>query len=280
MSDLREILSLWERSGGRCALATLVQSTGSSYRRCGARMLITASGEIAGGLSAGCIEEEVAMHAREVIATGEAKTVSFDTRRRFGCSGSIDIFIEVAADDTRAALRDLLEKREAQTISTASGFVQTLEPPLRLVVVGSGPETAAFAGLSKMLGWEFIALETVQALVPDRWTAVVIATHNFGRDCAALRYLLGLDLRYVGLIGPRRRREELLIDVIDSGVEPTAQLFAPAGLDLAAEGPAEIALSVVSEIQKVFAGATAGHLRDRKQAIHAPAAASCAVLPQ
>jgi xanthine/CO dehydrogenase XdhC/CoxF family maturation factor len=75
-------------------------------------------------------------------------------------------------------------------------------------------------------------------------------------------------LRYLGLIGPRKRRDEILVDVIDSGAEMTSQLFAPAGLHLAAESPEEIALSIAAEIQCVFAGGTPEHLRDRKAPIH------------
>jgi xanthine/CO dehydrogenase XdhC/CoxF family maturation factor len=103
---------------------------------------------------------------------------------------------------------------------------------------------------------------------PDRRTAAVVATHNFGRDCAALRHLLPLGLRYLGLVGPRKRRDEILIDVIDSGAEMRSQLFAPAGLHLAAESPQEIALSIAAEIQCVFAGGTPEHLRKRKAPIH------------
>ena len=111
----------------------------------------------------------------------------------------------------------------------------------------------------------------------DRRTAAVIATHNFGGDCATLRHLLPLDLRYVGLVGPRRRREELLLDVIDSGAATKSQLFAPAGLHLAAETPEEIALSIIAEIQAVFAGGTGKHLRDCKAPIHANSSAECAM---
>jgi xanthine/CO dehydrogenase XdhC/CoxF family maturation factor len=68
----------------------------------------------------------------------------------------------------------------------------------------------------------------------------------------------------------------LLIDVIDSGTTMGSPLFAPAGLHLGAETPEEIALSIVAEIQSVFAGGTAEHLRDRKAPIHAYTAAECA----
>jgi xanthine/CO dehydrogenase XdhC/CoxF family maturation factor len=95
-----------------------------------------------------------------------------------------------------------------------------------------------------------------------------VKSHNYGRDFAALQKLLSLDLRYVGLVGPRKRRNELLSGLLDLGVTINAGFFAPAGLDLAAETPEEIALSIVSEIQRVFAGASGESLRERKTSIH------------
>ena len=298
MKELREIISLWQKHHPRaCALATLVRARGSSYRRPGARMLITSSGETAGALSAGCIEEEVAMHARDVIASGEPKLIAFDTRRRFGCSGSIEIFIELLDEQMMEQLRDVIAGRRACTLVTLfedserlgsrisrdaafeNGFAQTIEPPLRLIVIGEGPDASALVAHAQLLDWD---LELIRAITELRTavghrTAAVIATHNFGRDCAALRHLLPLGLRYVGLVGPRRRREELLLDVIDSGAATKSELFAPAGLHLAAETPEEIALSIIAEIQAVFADGTGKHLHDRKEPIHANNSAELAM---
>jgi xanthine/CO dehydrogenase XdhC/CoxF family maturation factor len=95
-----------------------------------------------------------------------------------------------------------------------------------------------------------------------------VKSHNYGRDFAALCHLLKLDLRYVGLLGPRKRRDQLLNAVLDEGIAIDAEIFAPAGLDLGAETPEELALALVSEIQAVFAGASAESLRDRKAPIH------------
>ena len=123
---------------------------------------------------------------------------------------------------------------------------------------------------AQLLGWETILLESIADWRGefDSRTATIIATHNYGRDCAALRHLLPLALRYVGVIGPKRRREELLIDVLDSGTQLRSNLFAPAGLDLAAETPEEIALAIVAEIQNVFAGGSGESLRDSNLPIH------------
>src|SRR4051794_39155094 len=95
----REIIRFWEaRRGEPLALATLVEARGSSYRRPGARMLVSGNGESVGGVSAGCIEEEVILRAREVLMTGEPRLMTFDTRLRFGCHGTIEIFVERVAE--------------------------------------------------------------------------------------------------------------------------------------------------------------------------------------
>ncbi|MFL6531324.1 MAG: XdhC family protein, partial [Chthoniobacterales bacterium] len=103
----------------------------------------------------------------------------------------------------------------------------------------------------------------------DAWTAAIVATHNYGRDCAALRHLLPLGFRYLGVIGPRRRRDEMLSDALDAGATISSQLFAPAGLHLSAETPAEIALSIIAEVQATFASGTAVSLSKRNAPIHA-----------
>jgi xanthine dehydrogenase accessory factor len=289
VKEIREIIRFWEAHRDEpLALATLVRAHGSSYRRPGARMLIGGYGASAGSLSAGCIEEEVIAFARDVICSGKPQLLSFDTRRRFGCSGCIEIFVEPVRNDLLRELRAKLAGRQSVQIATvfedsdllgsriASGneeedaFVQTILPALRLILIGAGPDAVALRAHATLLGWEVVAIEAITELrdPPDERTAAVIATHNFGRDCAALRYLLPLGLRYIALVGPRRRRDEILIDVIDSGAEIKSQLFAPAGLDLAADSPEEIALSIVAEIQGVFAHGTTEHLRDRKAPIH------------
>jgi xanthine/CO dehydrogenase XdhC/CoxF family maturation factor len=289
VNEIHELVQFWERrSNDLLALATLVRTRGSSYRRPGARMLISRDGAFAGSLSAGCIEEEVIARARHVLEGGQPQLIVFDTRRRFGCSGSIEILIERASQHLLHDLRRYLQTRrncEVATIfenSSALGsrivvgfvepgaFVQTIEPPLRLFIIGLGPDAVALQRHAMLLGWETVMIESVPQLpeLPDQRTAAVVATHNFGRDCAALRHLLPLGLRYLGLVGPRKRRDEILIDVIDSGAEMTSQLFAPAGLHLAAESPEEIALAIAAEIQCIFAGGTPEHLRDRKAPIH------------
>jgi xanthine/CO dehydrogenase XdhC/CoxF family maturation factor len=123
---------------------------------------------------------------------------------------------------------------------------------------------------AEILGWEVVEIDRPGELAnhTDDRTAAIVKSHNYGRDFAALCHLLKLDLPYVGLLGPRKRRDQLLNAVLDEGIAIDAEVFAPAGLDLGAETPEELALALVSEIQAVFSGASAESLRDRKAPIH------------
>ena len=110
MNDIYGILREWrKRPDATFALATMVRAQGSSYRRPGARMLVCEDGTTVGSLSAGCLESDVAECAREVLRTGQSVVVSFDTRRRFGCAGKIDIFIERVGDDFLPSLRKTIK---------------------------------------------------------------------------------------------------------------------------------------------------------------------------
>lgn len=290
MKELVDILRFGEQHRGETlALATLVQARGSSYRRPGARMLICADGTTVGSLSGGCLEEEVATGAREVMRTGRATLMSFDTRLRFGCNGTIEIFVERVAEHFLEQLALCYGERRSGRFATVSAganlgtrmlgvdeavssgaFIQEIEPPIQLIVFGEGPDSAPLRVFAEALGWSLIEAEQASELpaaVDDR-TAAIVKSHNYGRDFAALRHLLRLNLRYVGLLGPRQRREQLLHALRDDGVAINAEIFAPAGLDVGAETPEEIALAMIAEIQTVYADATGTSLRDRKVPIH------------
>ena len=292
MKDIYDILRKFEKRRGQSfVLATLVRAEGSSYRRPGARMLVCEDGRTVGSLSAGCIEEEVALCAREVLRRGVSTIISFDTRRRFGCNGRIDIFVERISENFLVDLAEnLIARRNCLAVTIFGGkrvgssvarfhhhseheqaLIQEIHPPIRLLVFGEGPDNAPFHRISELLGWK--AIEVVdQHQLPidvDRWTAAIVKSHNYGRDFTALQKLLPLNLRYVGLIGPRKRRDQLLNDLLDLGVTINAGFFSPAGLDLRSETPEEIALAIVAEIQRVFAGGSGESLRERKMSIHA-----------
>ncbi len=176
-------------------------------------------------------------------------------------------------------------------------FLQVVEPPLALVLVGAGNDTRVLSGMAALLGWDIFIVdgrpshanparfepacqvmvakpEELLAKVPahDR-TAFVLMTHNYPYDLAVLKLLLAKPgLPYVGLLGPKKKFYRMMEELATDGIRPTeaqlAGIYGPVGLELGAESPAEIALSILAEIQAVFAGAHAVHLRDRQAPIH------------
>jgi xanthine/CO dehydrogenase XdhC/CoxF family maturation factor len=103
-------------------------------------------------------------------------------------------------------------------------------------------------------------------LPADRDTLAVIKTHVFEHDSKWLARLLATEVGYIGLLGPRARGDRLLAKVAPG---QRRRVFAPVGLDLGADGPEQVALSVVSEALAVWAGRGGQHLREREAALHA-----------
>lgn len=289
------------------ALATLVQTEGSTYRKPGARLLIEANGTTLGVLSGGCLEEEIGRYGRRVIKDGSAFLLSFDTRRLYGCDGRLKILVEPLPaagqkDNLITEVGRLLAQRDVCRIRTCfeggplgsellpadillaerSGiFIDTLPLPVRLLLFGTGPEIEPITQLAGNLGWpvEYFGhpSELGEHFRPDAQTAALIMNHNFGRDLLALDCLLPFRLRYVGLLGPRKRHAELLARLgeyrpLDFNAA-ARNLFAPAGLDIGSEAPEEIALSITSEIAAVLSDRHGGFLRERKSDIHRTTAA-------
>lgn len=175
-------------------------------------------------------------------------------------------------------------------------FIEMVRPPLPFVIFGAGHDAIPMARLGKDLGWRVTVVdhrpayatpqrfpeadevlvatteEIAQRVRIDADTVALVMTHNYLRDLEALKVLLPSPARYVGLLGPRRRANELLaeLDKQSFAITPAQRerLYAPVGLDLGAEGPEGVALSVLAEIQAVVAGRGAGHLRERAGSIH------------
>jgi xanthine/CO dehydrogenase XdhC/CoxF family maturation factor len=287
------------------ALATLVQTRGSTYRKAGARLLVDPDGATLGFLTGGCLEEEIGRQGRNVIRDGSPVLLSFDTRRLYGCDGLLKILVEPlpAAGENGNLITNVgrsLRDREVCRVRTcfegtklgseilpsdillterAGVFIETLALPIRLLLFGTGPEIEPITHLATTLGWMVERFshpsELAQDFRSDTQTAAVVMNHNFGRDLLSLHRLLPLQLRYVGLLGPKKRHAEILAQLSEYAVfdfnRAVDNLFAPAGLDIGSEAPEEIALSIVAEVAAVLSGRVGGFLRERGANIHATA---------
>lgn len=125
----------------------------------------------------------------------------------------------------------------------------------RLLIVGDGPVTEALTSIVSILGWSMTVATTAPTIGPDI-DAVVVTSHSEDADGPAIRSALAAGTAYVGAMGSRRtqarRREWLLATGVTE--EALAALHAPIGLDIGADQPAEIALSILAEIVALRSG--------------------------
>jgi xanthine dehydrogenase accessory factor len=292
--ELKQILSEYRRSDGPFGLATLVKSSGSTYRQPGSRMLVLQGRPPIGRLSAGCIEEEIADLGQAVILTGQPARRAFDLRSRFACDGSIEVFIErlekpnpfldrligVVVDRTPITVltdyRLTGPKAGTRLVEGPWGdhpdqFVQEIQPPIRLNIFGDYLDAEAVAHLGGYLGWQVEFVADAHALpAGDSRSACIVMSHHFGRDIVALQQVLQGSFGYVGLLGPRQRKQLLLNRLLDEGcsLENVSALHSPAGLDIGSETAEEIAMAIIAEILAALTGRNGGPLRDRDEAIH------------
>ena len=170
-------------------------------------------------------------------------------------------------------------------------LLELVEPPLALTVCGAGPDAEPLATLAANLGWAPVVFdhraafarperfpdaarvvtgareEFSHAVPPRPGEVAVLMTHSYPTDLTYLEQLAARDLRYIGVLGPRRRLDRLVAE-LGPRAPAAGALYGPAGLDIGADTPAEIALSIVAEIRTVLAGRNGASLRDRPDPIH------------
>lgn len=350
MAELRQILDLWAQAsaeGEEVCVATVVGVEGSSYRRPGARMLLTAGGRRSGTISGGCLEAEVTKKAWWLTEHGAAvqRYSSFfdddgEMPYGLGCGGAIQVLLErghypserpdlpvMGAGQALEALRRSVDERatavivartagkhlgteliagaggetvylrdpdpgeneEAWKLAQASlaakasqwsedRFAEYVAPPPAVYLFGAGDDAQPLAQMAWDLGWHVTVADGRSQLARrERFPqaaeagplepalgsvraedAVVILTHSYEQDKEILRRLLGRDLRYLGILGPRQRTEHLVKALApELGMSAAAcleRLHSPVGLFLGAHSPSAIALSIAAELQAVFAG--------------------------
>jgi xanthine dehydrogenase accessory factor len=285
---VRALDRFYRSHSGPFCLATLVRALGATYRPPGARMLITEDGGFAGSLSSGCLEEEIAELGKHVLRSGKSQFVSIDLRPRFACDGTIEVFLEPRskADPFFVELAQLLQHRQPVLAVTAYGmapyqtssvrepmsvgegcFFEQILPVPRLLVFGEQRDTVPVAQLAAFLGWDCERVSGADVLSEsDAQTACLIMSHNLGRDALALQKCLASDCGYIGLIGSHRRKERIVAELLERGLDPQLlqRLYTPAGLDTGAETSEEIAVAIVAEINMVLAGRAGGSLREKR----------------
>jgi xanthine dehydrogenase accessory factor len=211
------------------------------------------------------------------IASTFAVSTIVDGPRNVGHSVVLDV-------DTREA-RSRVDVDGSRTV-----FTEVLNPPPALVVCGAGDDACPLVAYASEAGFAVTVVDhrpaflvaarfpsakrllqlradgDVEALAVDPRTLVVVKTHSFAHDRDWLTVFLKTGASYIGLLGPRARADEILGQL---GAAADGRIFAPVGLNLGADGPEQIAISVVGELLAVLAHQHPGHLREKGQMIHA-----------
>jgi xanthine dehydrogenase accessory factor len=369
MKEIRDIIrafDLAQNEGKRSALATVVHVEGSSYRRPGARMLVTEDGQLTGAISGGCLEGDALRKALLAINQQQNKLVTYDTLHeddiefgvQLGCNGIVHILFE-PIDDTKVyhpirLLRELTgERRDAVLMTLFSldrkadqqgtallyandrvhtglagdwqkavvadvkeafvkrmssvreylqhgalfeGFIEFVEPSPAVVIAGAGNDVLPLVDMMAMLGWYTTVVdgrphyatlrrfgkadkvmvarpeEMLAQLSVDAQTLFVLMTHNYNYDLALLKELITKGIRYIGILGPRKKLDRMLGEMQGEGLrlnrEQLVSIHNPVGLDIGAETAEEIAVSIVAEMKTVLAGRSGGALKDKSDPIH------------
>ena len=201
-----------------------------------------------------------------------------------------------ASKDARTALKT--GRSALRTYHDLAGrcvevFIDAIYPPRSLLICGAGEDAVPLARLGKELGWcvrvvdgrrayatreRFPEVDELVVCPPQKFAArlpvrrgeaVVLMTHNYRHDLGFLRPVLASSAAYIGVLGPRSRTERLLSDLSASpGRHGLTRVHGPAGLDIGAEAPEQIALAIVAEIQAVAARRPGGRLKFRNAPLH------------
>jgi xanthine dehydrogenase accessory factor len=266
-------------AGSRGVLVTVVRTQGSTYRRAGARVVISENGVVTGAISGGCLERDLAERVAAWLGDMTPHVMTYDSTRSddlvfglgLGCRGVLDLLVEPfdAAYLPRLVTGFQWNGREPVEWTTilpnGESMIEILHPPRAIMIFGSGADAEPVAQLARAMGWHVEVPRPREPFDPNQLDAAVVMTHNFERDTEILARLFPSPVPYIGLLGPKSRGDELLAAI---GASRDPRFHNPIGLDLGGETPQEIALSIVAEIQAIFERRSAHSLCDLTAPIH------------
>jgi xanthine dehydrogenase accessory factor len=230
-----------------CAVATIVQSFGSTPQKEGAKLLVRDDGSTLGTLGGGCIEAEVVTACRMVMKDGVPRIYPFELTERHGglvCGGKIHVYIEPVIP--RPHLVILGAGHVGKALSTAarfSGFSTTVVD-----------DRAEYANPQNVPDADSVVVSDFGAVFSKVDVCgsayIVIATRGHNHDLEALKAALRTEARYVGLLGSRRKRAVLFRMLREEGFGPPDldRVITPVGLPIGSITPEEIAVSIMAQI--------------------------------
>lgn len=294
-AQLIRFFSARSAAGAPLALITVVSTRGSTYSKPGTQILVDADGRYEGIVSGGCLEPDLVERSLRVIETGEPQSVEYDLVEDdelfglgIGCEGVMRLLIQKLDAGTgyepfSGLLTELGSRRSTIVARREPGIAEPVRfrvcRPRRILVLGGGTDAEPLVRLCDVLGWQVTvtdhrpghierfaapahcevlctALEDFANLMqPGCFDAAIVMSHHLRSDRAYLAALAKSDVPFVGLLGPRARRDRLLDELGADGRALEGRLRSPVGHRIGGAGPAAIALEVAAELQQVFSRA-------------------------
>jgi len=252
--EVLRIVAELREAGRPCALATVVRTAGATAAKAGAKAVVTDDGALEGWIGGGCTRGAVCRAAAQVLQSGQAQLISVRPKESLA-----------SADPADDAAGMALHASACPSGGTVDIFVEPLLPRPLLVVCGASPVARALAELAPQLGFavgQAARAEDLEALPPSELRCagfdlaaglpasdyIVVATQGT-RDLDALKGALASGARYIGFVGSRRKFATLRQRLAAAGVAESDldRVASPAGLDIGAITPDEIALSILAQ---------------------------------
>ena len=252
--DLYPIMADLSRRGEPAAVATVIRAERSVPRHAGSKMIVRADGSVIGSVGGGGLEARTVEAALEVIASGECRRLDFDLTGEAGvCGGEVEVFVEPLA--SRAPLVIVGMGHVGRAVLDLARHL-----PFRVLAVDDRPEFLADLGAVETSDGTPDHLDTV--LKPSRLAAVVLCTRAHDLDGTALEAVFRAEARtgqtfgFIGLVGSRTKAAHIgqRFEGDPQLADRFARVSVPVGLDVGAETPHEIAVSILAEIMAVLRG--------------------------
>ena len=188
---------------------------------------------------------------------------------------------------------------QLMTISKSASitlFAELIKPAVQLIICGAGNDAIPLAAMANIVGWHItiadgrktyatakrfaeahkIIVGKPEEIVPQiaihEQSIFILMSHNYNYDIGILRLLVKKNCGYIGILGPKKKLEKMMEELANEGLEISKaaidKIYGPAGLDIGAETPQEIALSILAEIKAVLAKKKGGTLRNKQGFIH------------
>jgi xanthine dehydrogenase accessory factor len=276
----------WDGEGRKMALATVVKTWGSSPRPVGSHLVIDADGHMEGSVSGGCVDGVVVTAARDCINTKKGELLQFEVATDqawevgLSCGGEVHILVEplINIAEKVSYLLDndanTIKKLHSETkMIDGNFFTHEYKPALKMIVVGAVHISQGLVSMAKTLDIDVILVDPRTAYASEErfpdidfitsWpdealkkiginasTAIVTLSHDPKLDDPALEIAVRSEAFYIAALGSLKTQKERKKRLKEKGFseDEIARIHGPAGLDIGALEPAEIALSILSEL--------------------------------